>query len=74
MLRPQEHGGAPWGGWGKNRPNPGLTMRDLARLLRPYGIGPRRSAGRTDGKGYKCEQFEDAWRRYVPPSDPGDEA
>lgn len=65
----------PWGGWGKNRPNPGLTMRDLARLLRPYGIRPKtvRLGGPT-AKGYKREQFEDAWRRYVPPSDPGDEA
>ena len=65
----------PWGGWGKNRPDPGLTVRDLARLLRPYGIRPKtvRLGGPT-AKGYKREQFEDAWRRYVPPSDPDDEA
>jgi hypothetical protein len=57
----------PWGGWGKGRPNPGLNMRDLARLLRPYGIKPKTI--RLDGataKGYKREQLADTWQRYLP--------
>lgn len=62
----------PWSTWGKGRPNPGLNPRDLARLLRPYGIRPktvRLPAGKT-AKGYHREQFEDAWRRYVPGVEP----
>lgn len=58
----------PWGNWGKGRPSPGLTQRDLARILRPYGIKPktiRLPAGITK-KGYMREQFVDVWDRYVP--------
>ena len=65
----------PWATWGKDRPKPGLNPRDLARLLRPYGIRPKTVRTHTDRteKGYHRKQFEDAWRRYVPESDDQDE-
>jgi Protein of unknown function (DUF3631) len=50
---------SPWSDWcGKP-----LTARGLARLLKPYAIGPH-SDGTT--RGYKRESFEDAWGRYLP--------
>jgi hypothetical protein len=55
---------APWAGWGKE----GLNARALGKLLSPYGIRSRSirlSSGETP-KGYKKEQFEDAWSRYLP--------
>lgn len=55
---------APWGDWRGG----GLTPRHLADLLRPYGIRSR-SVRLEDGstpKGYRREQFEDAWKRYLP--------
>lgn len=58
----------PWAAWGRSRPLPGVTPRDLARLLRPYGIRPRTvrlGPGQT-AKGYHREQFAEAWRRYAP--------
>lgn len=65
----------PWATWGKGRPNPGLNPRDLARLLRPYGIRPRtvRQSSGTTAKGYHRKQFEDAWRRYVPDVEPDED-
>jgi Protein of unknown function (DUF3631) len=49
---------SPWSDWcGKP-----LTARGLARLLKPYAIGPH-SDGTT--RGYKRESFEDAWGRYL---------
>jgi hypothetical protein len=58
----------PWAAWGKNRPVPGITQRDLARLLRPYGIRPKtvRLGPDQTAKGYHREQFGEAWRRYAP--------
>lgn len=61
---------APWGGYGKSRTHTGLTARDLARLLKPFEIAPgtiRLPAGDTP-KGYRTEQFTDAWERYLPPA------
>lgn len=55
---------SPWADWhGKS-----LTARGLARLLAPHGIrsGTVRLADGTTPKGYKREDFEDAWKRYVP--------
>jgi hypothetical protein len=50
---------SPWSEW-YGRP---LSARGLARLLKPYAIGPH-----SDGtsRGYKREAFEDAWARYLP--------
>jgi hypothetical protein len=55
---------APWGDW-YGRP---LNARDLAKLLRPYGV---RSLGVKLGgltlKGYRREHLHDPWTRYLPP-------
>lgn len=63
----------PWIGWGSKRRQPGVTPSDVAKLLRPFGIKPLtvRVGGRTQ-KGYKREQFVDAWSRYL--ATPADEA
>ncbi|HEV2771638.1 MAG TPA: DUF3631 domain-containing protein [Thermoleophilaceae bacterium] len=61
---------APWAEWGKaGRP---LTTTRLANLLWPYRIRSRtvRLADGNTPKGYKREQFEDAWRRYLPSNPP----
>jgi hypothetical protein len=60
----------PWGDWyGRT-----FTARDLAKRLRPYGIRSRDvryGPGATDkAKGYRREDFQDAWTRYLPPADP----
>jgi uncharacterized protein DUF3631 len=51
---------SPWLEW-YGKP---LSARGLARLLRPYAIGPH-----SDGssRGYKRGAFEDAWGRYLLP-------
>lgn len=57
----------PWPEWGRSgKP---ITPRQLARLLEPFGIRPRRM--RLDGhapgtRGYQCDAFEDAFSRYLP--------
>jgi len=58
---------AVWGGWHDGK---GLKPRDLARRLKPYGIGSR-NIRLPDGsvpKGYLREDFADAWSRYLPSS------
>jgi len=58
---------SPWGEWKHGKP---LTARGLAHLLWRFGISPRTirlDPGET-AKGYLRGQFEDAWKRYVPPS------
>lgn len=53
-----------WGAWHSGE---GMRPRDLARLLRPYGIRPRTvRTGDETPKGYKVDQFEDAWTRLLP--------
>jgi hypothetical protein len=60
---------SPWAEWWDERedkPKKGAAM-NLARELRPFGI--RSTTVRTDSgraKGYKRDDFEDAWARYVP--------
>jgi len=52
-----------------------LNDRGLAVRLRSYGIQRRViRIGSTTHKGYRREDFVDAWRRYLPllaPSEPG---
>ncbi len=46
-----------------------ITPQTLARLLRPFGIRPgtvRVGEGDNTAKGYKREDFEDTWDRYLP--------
>lgn len=57
----------PWIAWGSRRRDPGLTPTDLSKLLRPFRIRPLTvRVGGTTRKGYKREQFADAWDRYLP--------
>jgi hypothetical protein len=63
---------APWAAWGKRRSEPGLTQRDLANLLRPYGIGSvdvhkGEDDDRRTYRGYRRGGFVDAWARYLSP-------
>ena len=53
--------------WGDLRGKP-IDARRLAEMLRPYGISSttiRMPSGQTP-KGYKREDFHDAWKRYLP--------
>jgi hypothetical protein len=55
---------SPWGDWQHGKP---LNAVGLARLLKPFAIGPRTI--RVDGatpKGYLRDSFLDAWGRYLP--------
>ena len=56
---------APWSGYHRGKE---LSGRGLAKLLRPFGITSElmRING-TPGRGYEVRQFEDAWKRYLPP-------
>jgi putative DNA primase/helicase len=67
----------PWPEWKNGQP---ITSRQLAALLKPYGIRPQtiRRGARTD-KGYRLDWFEDAFARYLEPrsvttSQPNDSA
>jgi Protein of unknown function (DUF3631) len=64
---------SPWGEWWLDRqtdePTKGAARR-LAQLLRPYGIrskNVRVDETRTP-KGYRREDFLDAWERFLPPA------
>ena len=55
---------APWGDlWGKP-----LDPRRLAKILKPFGIGPKqlRLGADTTVKGYWAADFRDSWDRYIP--------
>ncbi len=54
----------PWPEWSHGRP---ITTRQVARLLKPFGIQPKNL--RVDAgvlKGYEKDQFDDAFARYLP--------
>jgi hypothetical protein len=52
--------------WGSLRGEP-LDARGLARLLKPYGITPKKlREGDQTFKGYQRAFFEDTWSRYLP--------
>jgi hypothetical protein len=52
--------------WGLLRGEP-LDARGLARLLKPYGIAPKKlREGDQTFKGYQRAFFEDTWSRYLP--------
>jgi len=54
----------PWGVYNSNR---GLSARNLASLLKPYGIASTTiSVGGVKKKGYRKEAFADAFARYLP--------
>jgi hypothetical protein len=60
--------GHPWAEFGRN--GQPITQNKLARLLKPYKIGPetiRIGPGEKDtAKGYKLVRFSDAFGRYLP--------
>jgi hypothetical protein len=54
----------PWGEWNRGRP---ISKHDLAGLLVPFGIRPfQRRIGQVVTRGYRHEDFADAWLRYTP--------
>jgi Protein of unknown function (DUF3631) len=55
----------PWVEWKRGKP---LTQKQLAGLLRPFGIISETVSvpGFADAKGYKRVHFEEAWERYCP--------
>ena len=57
----------PWATYNRGR---GITPRQLANLLSPYGIKSKtvRIDGRTP-KGYAALQFEDVFARYLAPTE-----
>lgn len=59
---------SPWGKVVKGQP---LDVNELARRLAPYDVRPTTVKTKEDekdvtAKGYKIEDFEDAWSRYLP--------
>ena len=54
----------PWSTHSKGEP---ITDRQLAKLLRPFGIisGTVHPPSAPDAKGYRRADFEDAWARYL---------
>jgi putative DNA primase/helicase len=65
----------PWATWKRGKP---LTQKQLAGLLRPFGIASDtvHLPGRLPGKGYKRVHFQEAWAAYCPGQNhsPGQEA
>jgi hypothetical protein len=55
--------GRPWSTWHHGDP---MTPIDLARILRPYGIGPEaiRSKRYPVYKGYHAGDFKSLWQRH----------
>jgi putative DNA primase/helicase len=52
-----------WAEWSRGKP---LSQKQLANMLKPFGIGADRA--RVEGhriRGYLRSQFEDAWERYL---------
>lgn len=63
---------APWSTLGKD--DAGIDTRFLSRTLKPYDVGSHHGSpytvrvGNVVGRGYKRADFEDAWSRYLPPT------
>jgi Protein of unknown function (DUF3631)/Toprim-like len=54
----------PFGGWREGR---GLDGRRLAKLLKPYGVHPKKlRLGDELARGYLREDLSDAWDRWLP--------
>jgi hypothetical protein len=55
----------PWPEWKNGKP---ITPRQLARLLKPFGIEPRQvRMGSANVRGYSAEDCRDAFTRYLSP-------
>ena len=60
---------APWKEWRAGKP---ITANGIARILKPYKVGPHR--GRT-GSSYRATDLQDPWSRYLDqPADDGQPA
>ena len=59
----------PWPEWRQGKP---ITPPQVARLLKPFGIRPQavRTGAATTKRGYKLEEFADAFARYLPEAPP----
>jgi putative DNA primase/helicase len=56
----------PWAEWSKGKP---MTAPQLAKILGPFNIKPTTvRIGATTHKGYRREEFDDAFERYLSPS------
>ena len=59
----EEH---PWPEFLNGQP---ITMRQLARMLEPFGIKPKQmKLGKINTRGYEQEDFLDSFSRYLPDS------
>jgi hypothetical protein len=59
---------SPWCDWSRGR---GLSQNGLARLLKPFGIYSKTMRiGEKRRKGYELESYNDAFKRYIPPTHP----
>jgi hypothetical protein len=62
LVKLQEIEDAPWAAWYGR----GLTARDLAVMLRPYGVGPVDvKVSGSAYKGYRRDQLHEVWVRYL---------
>jgi hypothetical protein len=63
--------------WSEMNMGKGITPANLAKRLRPFGVKPGDVwIGRTEGKtqkGYRREDLEDAFRRYLPGEGQGEQ-
>lgn len=58
----------PWCEWGRSEKP--ITARGVAKLLKPFGVQPRQiRIEEATAKGYRREDLEDAFSRYLPPSE-----
>lgn len=68
LTRLNDPDDAPWGKWNDGK---GLDARDLAKHLKPYGVHPKKVRdGNATIRAYERSALEDAWSRYLSPSDP----
>lgn len=59
---------APWGEWKRGNP---ISPRQLAGLLKPYGIASEKIwVDGQQAKGYKKTDFSESWERYLAHSTP----
>ena len=57
----------PWAEYSRGRP---INDKDIAQLLREFGVFSRNVGPRdAQAKGYRKSDFEDAWKRYLPPEE-----
>jgi len=59
----EEIEGHPWSDCNRGRP---INPAELARMLAPFGIKPIQCRLTKPVRGYRREDFEDAWLRYTP--------